>query len=75
MDGICKASIELEYALRKDAKLMKTSALGNASAASGVLPKRGTKSSSVPKNNFVFPFDVPGETRAAMDGISLFTSV
>lgn len=50
---------------------MNTSAFGKESAASAIFPKRGTINSSVPKNNFVFPFEVPGETRAAMEGSSL----
>ena len=51
--------------------MIKTSAFGHASAASIVFPKRGTNNSSVPKNNLVLPLEVPGDIKAAIEGVGL----
>ena len=56
--------------LRKDAKLMKTSAAGYALVASGTLPCKGMATSSRPKKTFWKPPGLPGCTTQATEGVS-----
>ena len=62
MEAACRAY------LRKEAKLMNTSARGCALTASCTLPCTGMATSSRPKNTFWKPPGLPGCTTHATDG-------